>query len=237
MQQLFLRSLAVVPEVPWTPSPYRLRRLTGPRIWYSARRPGRTLPSTAEDTSQQPRVRRNEAGVLETDWFFGVVVSVVVLVLSGGDLLQSLERKAYDFGIGARLRARPVRPDRRHRHRRAEHRQHRPLAVVARGACADMIDKLAAAKAKVIAPPSLFSEPQTRSGSGLHQQADRALTPRPADCRDGHAGGTRRPEPAAARQPGRTAAEAEQKLNTDRRLAASLAQAGNVVLPMLFRPR
>ena len=37
----------------------------------------------------------------KTDWFIGVVVSVVVLFAGGGELLQSLERKAYDFGVGA----------------------------------------------------------------------------------------------------------------------------------------
>jgi hypothetical protein len=29
-----------------------------------------------------------------SDWFLGVVVALVVLVLSGRDLIQSLERKA-----------------------------------------------------------------------------------------------------------------------------------------------
>ena len=37
----------------------------------------------------------------KTDWFIGVVVSVVVLFAGGGELLQSLERKAYDLGVGA----------------------------------------------------------------------------------------------------------------------------------------
>ena len=34
-----------------------------------------------------------------SDWFLGVVVAVVVLAFSGRDLVQSLERKAYDLGL------------------------------------------------------------------------------------------------------------------------------------------
>ena len=41
----------------------------------------------------------------KTDWFIGVVVSVVVLFAGGGELLQSLERKAYDMGVLASSRA------------------------------------------------------------------------------------------------------------------------------------
>ena len=46
-----------------------------------------------------------KANFWKTDWFFGLVVSLVVLALSGGDLLQSLERKAYDLGMGMTTRA------------------------------------------------------------------------------------------------------------------------------------
>ena len=39
-----------------------------------------------------------------SDWLLGVVVALVVLVLSGRDLIQSLERKAYDLGVQATSR-------------------------------------------------------------------------------------------------------------------------------------
>ncbi|MBI2510272.1 MAG: CHASE2 domain-containing protein, partial [Betaproteobacteria bacterium] len=39
-----------------------------------------------------------------SDWFLGVVVALVLLVFSGGDLIQSLERKAYDMGVAASSR-------------------------------------------------------------------------------------------------------------------------------------
>ena len=45
-----------------------------------------------------------KANFLKSDWFFGVVVSLVVLALGNGDLLQGLERKAYDLGVAATSR-------------------------------------------------------------------------------------------------------------------------------------
>ena len=35
----------------------------------------------------------------KSDWFLGLVVTLVLLIASGGDLIQSLERKAYDMGV------------------------------------------------------------------------------------------------------------------------------------------
>ena len=46
-----------------------------------------------------------KAGFWKSDWFFGVVVSVVVLFLGNGELLQGLERKAYDMGVAATSRS------------------------------------------------------------------------------------------------------------------------------------
>ena len=88
-----------------------------------------------------------KAGFWKSDWFVGLVVSIVVLFLGNGDLLQSLERKAYDIGVGMTSR---VPSDK--------------IAVIAidkqsidnigrwpwsREVMADMVDKLSAAKAKV----------------------------------------------------------------------------------------
>jgi len=41
----------------------------------------------------------DKANFWKSDWFIGVVVTIVVLFAGGGDLLQSLERKAYDLGV------------------------------------------------------------------------------------------------------------------------------------------
>ena len=39
------------------------------------------------------------AAFWKTDWFLGLAVVVAMLFAGGGDLLQSLERKAYDIGV------------------------------------------------------------------------------------------------------------------------------------------
>ena len=56
-----------------------------------------------------------KSGFWKTDWFFGLVVALVMLLLSNSDLLQSLERKAYDMGVMSSSRAPldpcPLRPN------------------------------------------------------------------------------------------------------------------------------
>ena len=98
----------------------------------------------------------------KSDWFLGVVLAVVVLAVSGSDLIQSLERKAYDLGV----RASDRRPSER-------------IAIIAiddqsianigrwpwpRDVHAKLIDRLAAAKAKVIGSTAFFAEPQIDPG-------------------------------------------------------------------------
>jgi len=168
----------------------------------------------------------------KTDWFIGVVVSVVMLVAGSGELLQSLERKAYDLGVGAVSR-----------------QPSDKVAVIAidkqsidnlgrwpwsREVHARMIEGLAAAKAKVIASTVFFSEPQIDPGLAYINKLIDLY---------GQAGGaplTGAPEAIAAQAPplgqfGPVLAEAEQKLNSDRRMGEAVAKAGNVALPMLFR--
>jgi serine/threonine-protein kinase len=168
----------------------------------------------------------------KSDWFLGLAVSLVVLVAGGGELLQSLERKAYDLGVGAVSRE----PSGK-------------IAVIAidkqsidnigrwpwsREVHAKMIEALANAKAKVIASTIFFSEPQVDPGLAFINKLIEAY---------GQAGGVPlangteavAAQPAPLGQFGPLLADAEQKLNTDRRLGESIARAGNVVLPMLFR--
>lgn len=168
----------------------------------------------------------------KSDWFIGVVVSVVMLFAGGGDLLQSLERKAYDLGVGAVSRP----PSEK-------------IAIIAidkqsidnlgrwpwsREVHARMIEGLAAAKAKVIASTVFFSEPQIDPGLAYINKLIELY---------GQAGGTPltgAAEALAAQTPplgqfGPVLAEAEQKLNSDRRMGEAVAKAGNVALPMLFR--
>ena len=177
-----------------------------------------------------------KAGFWKTDWFLGVsVVIFVVLFNRLSDLVPSLERKAYDLGVVATSRT-PL----------------DKIAVIAideqslanlgrwpwsRDVLAKMTDSLSAAKAKVIAYTVLFSEPQVDPGytyvikllelAGVGAAGDPAAASEPG-------------APAAAPAAGHLAPfitllkEAEQKLNTDRRLAESFARAANVVPMTLF---
>ena len=192
-----------------------------------------------------------KADFWKSDWFFGVVVSIVMLVLGNGELLQGLERKAYDMGVATTTRA----PSDR-------------VAVIAidkqsldnigrwpwsREIMADMVDKLAAAKAKVIATTVFYSEPQRDQGlvyiNKLIETCGVTLptppapaVPAPAPTAPAVAGEAPAPvaEPAPAPPPSSCPQlesiliEADQKLNTDRRLADAFGKAGNVALPMLF---
>jgi len=155
-----------------------------------------------------------------SDWFLGVIVALVVVLFSGADLIKSLERKAYDLGVRASSRS----PSER-------------IAVIAiddtsianigrwpwhRDIHAQLIDKLAAAQAKVIGYTVFFSEPQLDPGVPYINKLSELyglLSP---------AGQTQLGEFGAVLK------EAEDKLNTDRKLAESVSKAGNVVLPVLF---
>jgi serine/threonine-protein kinase len=115
---------------------------------------------------------------------------------------------------------------------------------------ADMVDKLAAAKAKVIATTVFYSEPQRDQGlvyvnklieacgvtlpvaepapaAPAAPAADAAAAPAPAPV-------VAPPAPSSCPQIESILIEADQKLNTDRRLADAFTKAGNVALPMLF---
>src|SRR5579859_6364945 len=163
-----------------------------------------------------------KSGFWKSDWFLGLAVALLVAFAGGSDLLQSLERKAYDLGVQASSRT----PSDR-------------IAVIAiddasianigrwpwpRDVHARMVDLLAAAKVKVIGYTVFFSEPQIDPGyqyiTKLLEMAREAPPGTPAG--DGMA-------PLVA-----LLTQAEASLNTDRKLAESFSKAGNVLLPMLF---
>jgi serine/threonine-protein kinase len=199
-----------------------------------------------------------KADFWKSDWFFGVVVSVVMLILGNGELLQGLERKAYDMGVASTSRT----PSDK-------------IAVIAidkasldnigrwpwsREIMADMVDKLANAKAKVIATTVFYSEPQRDQGlayinklietCGVTLPSVVAVAAPPVAAATAAPGAAPVAAPVAVEPavpaPAPVAApsscpqleaillEADQKLNTDRRLADAFAKAGNVALPMLF---
>jgi len=169
-----------------------------------------------------------------SDWFLGLVVALVLLALSGRDLIQSLERKAYDLGVQAATR---VPSDR--------------IAVIAiddqsianigrwpwsRDVHAKMTEILANAKAKVIANSTFFFEPQIDPGLAyinrlleIYNRSARESPPEPA------AGAPAASGSSDLAPFGALLAEAEQALNADRKLAESFRRAGNVLLPMVFQ--
>jgi len=175
-----------------------------------------------------------------TDWFFGLVIVLVVVILSRAtDVFTGIETKAYDLGVTATTKP----PSDK-------------VAVIAiddqsinnigrwpwpRDVHAKMIDKLAGAKVKVIGYTAYFFEPQQDPGllyiSKLMEIYNRNKPPEGA-AEPAPAKG--KPAPVAVHADlgefGAVLTEAETVLNTDRILAESIKKAGNVVLPTLFDP-
>jgi eukaryotic-like serine/threonine-protein kinase len=150
------------------------------------------------------------------DWFIGAaIVAAVFIFWKSTDLFESLERRFYDMASTASTRQ----PSDR-------------IAVIAiddqsianigrwpwpRDVHADLIDKLGSAKAKTIVYTTFFFEPQTDRGLVFIRKIKDALGP----AADGEA-------------LARIMAEAEQTLDTDGKLGASMARSGNVLLPSVF---
>lgn len=163
------------------------------------------------------------AGFWKSDWFLGVMLTLLMLVASGSSLIQSLERKAYDMGVQASSRM----PSER-------------IAVIAiddqsianlgrwpwsRERHARLTDLLAAAKVKVIGNTVFFSEPQLDPGYTYVTKLIEIINQPVAE------GSELLPE---VEKMAAILAEAEVALNTDRTLADSYVKAGNVVLPLIF---
>src|SRR5215467_10369516 len=172
----------------------------------------------------------SKAGFWKKDWFLGLVVSLVLFLVGGSQIIQSLERTAYDWGVRASSRM----PSDK-------------VAIIAidkqsidnigrwpwsREIHAKMIDRLASAKAKVIGYTVFFSEPQIDPGLAyVNRLLETYHKIVPADASAPPRGVS--PE---VLEMGATLQEAETTLNTDRKLADSFTKAGNVVLPMVFTP-
>lgn len=161
-----------------------------------------------------------------TDWFVGVLVVLAVLFLHGvTDLFGALERRYYDYASTETSR----RPSGR-------------IAIIAiddqsianigrwpwpRDVHAQLIDQLSAAKPKIIAHTAFFFEPQTDRGLVYIRQMKELLgMPLPAESSSSQG--------VLNEQLGKVIAQAEAALDTDAKLAASMARAGNVVVPSFF---
>jgi CHASE2 domain-containing sensor protein/predicted Ser/Thr protein kinase len=153
------------------------------------------------------------------DWFVAVLVVLGVWILhKSTDGIETLERRFYDYASTSSGRQ----PSDR-------------IAIIAiddqsignigrwpwpRDVHADLIDKLAAAKAKTIVHTVFFFEPQTDRGLVFIRKMKEAL---------GQA-----VQSPVTEQLGKVISEAELALDTDSKLAASMAKAGNVLIPSVF---
>jgi serine/threonine-protein kinase len=178
----------------------------------------------------------------KSDWFIGVVIAILMLAFKNGDLLQSLERKAYDLGVKASSKS----PNDR-------------IAIIAiddqsinnigrwpwsRDIHAKMTDMLTASKAKVIGNTVFFFEPQQDPGlvyinklmelygKTASQTSAPGAAPDPAVPAASPVSAT--PQSSELTQFGALLKQAEIDLNTDRKLADSYTKAGNVMLPLVF---
>ncbi|MBF0369537.1 MAG: CHASE2 domain-containing protein [Magnetococcales bacterium] len=171
-------------------------------------------------------------------WLLGLALTLFLVANDQGDLIQGLERTAYDWGV--QLSARPPK---------------HPISILAideksiselgrwpwpRDTHARLINKLAQGKPKVVVENVLFLEAQNDPGlahltralgflqsSSLHQMSpkkgDEEADNQMAMVRD-------------SRVLSRILTDAIQKLDTDRQLANALREAGNVVLGGTFIP-
>jgi len=180
----------------------------------------------------------------KSDWFLGVVIAVAILGFnSASNVIPGLERWAYDLGV----RMTSKNPSDR-------------IAVVAideqsianigrwpwpREIHATLIDKLAAAKARVIGNTVFFFEPQIDPGLAyvqkmlaIYDKAYPGAAPQEAPGVGVFGAATPAAQvalPAAeVAEIGKLLREASVVLNNDVILAASVKKAGNVVVPMVF---
>ena len=210
-----------------------------------------------------------KTGILKSDWFTGLVITLLLLLFAGSDFIASLERAAYDFGVRASSRE----PSDK-------------VAVIAiddqsienlgrwpwpRDLHAQMLDILKQGGAKAIGETVFFSEPQIDPGlqfirelKQAFEQSSIAAVPlfvdelkSLIDEQDAALAGKRhakgreaiaRIREALANSPLstqvadelgaylETLTSAEDMLDTDKALAASIRQAGNVTLIMPFVP-
>ena len=160
-----------------------------------------------------------------SDAFVGLAVVIAVLLLNQvTDLFGTLERRFYDFGSTSTTRM----PSER-------------ITIVAiddasiatigrwpwpRDVHADLIDRLTGAGAKTIGHTAFFFEPQTDRGLAYLRRIKALVQPPP--------GSDRTPEQRLDPLLG-VIDEAEAALDTDGKLATSIARSGRVILPSVYR--
>jgi serine/threonine-protein kinase len=159
---------------------------------------------------------------LKADWFVGLLVALIFAISANSDLMQSLERKAYDIGVRATSR---VPSDK--------------IAIIAiddqsianlgrwpwpREVQAMLLDILANGHAKAIGHTIMYSEPQAETGLDYVTKIGEFLTN----------SSLKRSNPAEWDQLNAILQEAISHLDNDKKLADSMAKANSVLLGMQF---
>ncbi len=172
----------------------------------------------------------DKQSVWKKDWFTGLVIVVIVGALSGTAVLEGLERWAYDVGVRWSSKSAGDAGS--------------GIDIVAiddesirnlgrwpwpRDLHGQLIDKLKAAGARVITPTIFYSEAQLDPGLAYINDLTEfyAESPLASSQLDGELQTT-------ARELGDRLRAAQESLDTDSKLAASLEAAGNAVLSMQF---
>lgn len=186
----------------------------------------------------------NKWSFWQKDWFVGLLVALVFLFGANTDLIQSLERKAYDLGVLASSRT----PSDK-------------IAVIAiddqsianlgrwpwpREIHARMVDILAEGHAKVIGHTAFFFEPQVDAGLDyIYKIAEvlgksslleptQADNPNPESAVSTAETLSAAPSPAELSPLDALLLEAKQNLDNDQKLSESMARANDVLLAMFF---
>ena len=158
----------------------------------------------------------------QRDWFAGLAISIIFLLIASTALIQSLERTAYDLGVRA-----------------SSSEAGDKIAIIAiddesianigrwpwpRDVLAQLINKLADGGAKAIGNTVFMSEPQIDPGLAYINELIHFYT----------ASGLANQPIGLLAEVKSMLTEAQSALNTDKKLADSMREANNVVMAMQF---
>ncbi len=159
----------------------------------------------------------------KSDWVFGLAITVLMAASASTSLMDNIERYAYDLGV-----------------RSSNHAPGDKVAVIAiddesisnigrwpwpRSYLAQMVSALHQGGAKAVGLPIFLSEPQIDPGLKYIREITELFNQKLTPLADTN---------ADVGELGAKLAEAEANLNNDQQLAESMANAGNVVLPIQF---
>lgn len=175
-------------------------------------------------------------GIWQSDWFAGVVITLAFILFASSDFISEIERSAYDFGV-----------------RSSNKKPSNKIAIIAiddnsianlgrwpwsRDKHAKLLNILTKSQASVIGQTIFFTEPQQDPGLRLINELIDFYNNSNIDTIVDELGKSRSAISNDASNDlsvlKNSLLKAEEKLNTDRILASSIANNGKVVLAMPF---